>query len=136
MGLLFNNLNPAIQDEKPKHELVKDEDAIADVALLRGQTVALVTNALGEPHCNIAGAGTRAFVVMEDVAAGARVRLRFIGHAPVIVNAIVAAGTLLMADGAGGAIAHVGQAWYLGHSEWPAQVAGHIVAVWVERGYR
>jgi hypothetical protein len=136
MAPLFPNLNPSIQDEKPKHELVKDEDAIADVALLRGNTVSLVTNAVGEAHCNIAAAGARAFVVMEDVAAGGRARLRFIGHAPVIVNAVVASGTLLMADGAGGAIAHVAQAWYLGHTEWPAQVAGHIVATWMERGYR
>jgi hypothetical protein len=136
MALMFNNLNPAITDEKPKHELVKDEDAIADVALLRGQTVQIVTNALGEMHVTLAAAGARAFVVMEAVAAGGRVRMRFLGHAPVVVNAVLPAGTLLMADGAGGAIAHVGQAWYLGHSEWPSQQVGHLIAVWVERGYR
>ena len=69
MALLFPNLNHNIKDEKPKHELVKDEDAIADVAMRRGSTAMIVTNATGEMHATMATAGARAWVVMEDVVA-------------------------------------------------------------------
>jgi hypothetical protein len=136
MGPLFSNLNPNIKDEKPKYELVKDEDSIADDDLVQGNTVEMVTSATGEPHCRIAAAGVRAWVVMEDCKKTFRARLRYLGHAPLIVNAAgVAAGTLLKADGSGGAVAWTTGTWYIGHSEWPTGTSGQKVACWVERGY-
>ena len=132
-----NNINPNIAEEAPKHEQVKDEKAIADVALTRGQSAGIVTDATGYEHCGIAAAGAMPFVVMEDVAAGALARLRYIGHAPVRTITLMPSGTLVMADGLGNWILHVAGAnnFYGGKLGWPSSgEAGHLVQCWLERG--
>jgi len=130
MADAYPNIPANITDERPKHELVKDEAAIAAVALARGQTVALVPGGTGIPTCNIAAAGAKAYVVMEAAAAGALVRLRWIGHAPVRTATAIPTGSLVMADGAGNAALHVAGAgnYYIGELEDAASgQANHLV---------
>lgn len=132
-----NNINPNIAEEAPKHELVKDEKAIADVVLTRGQSAGIVTDANGFAHCGIAAAGAKAYTVMEDVAIGALARLRYLGHAPIMTATVIPAGSRVQADGAGNFALLVpgGGVYSCGETTWPSSgEANHLVGCWMERG--
>lgn len=130
MAGAYRNINPDIKDERPKHELVKDECARATQDILRGQTIEVLAIGTGIPTCQIAAAGHEAYIAMEDFATGDLVRYRWKGHAPVRTNRAMPTGTRVMADGAGNAVTHVAGAgnWVCGKLEDASSgTANHLV---------